>query len=213
MGELVGVGWRQKGVGTDAEEAISVHRFAYVMVATVLVLVGAAPASARSVSPPAAATAVESAAGQGAGTEVLSVRGTGPFRIGARLDRLTAAGLIDSPVSACAGVVHTGVVGEWAGVILLTFRSGRLVEVSTATAPPYSPAGAGVGMSFAQLETIYGTRGDMISNDAGTASGYLVRFGNRVELFTGHPIRPGVGAFQVGPASFVERAFRQGGPC
>jgi hypothetical protein len=68
-------------------------------------------------------------------------------------------------------------------------------------------------MSFDQLEAIYGPRGAPVGNDAGTATGYLVRQGSRVELFTGHPIRPGVGYFQVGPASFVERAFRQGTVC
>ncbi|GIJ81387.1 hypothetical protein SAMN05443287_101801 [Micromonospora phaseoli] len=148
-----------------------------------------------------------------ADTQLLSVLGAGPFRIGARLDRLTAAGLIDWSVATCDGVVRTGVTGPWAGVILLAFRHGRLVEVSTATAPPYSPAGAGVGMNFTELETIYGPRGELIRNDTGTASGYLVRVGPRVELFTGHPIRPGVGAFQVGTAAFVERGFRHGGSC
>ncbi|WP_243706062.1 hypothetical protein [Micromonospora sp. KC721] len=142
--------------------------------------------------------------------DLMSVRGAGPFRIGARLDDLSAAGLIDWTASDCAGVVRAGVTGTWAGVILLAFRSGRLVEIGTATAPPRSPAGAAVGMSFAQLEEIYGPRGELIANDAGTASAYLVRVGARVELFTGHPIRSGVGYFQVGPASFVERAFRRG---
>ncbi|MEV2240889.1 hypothetical protein [Micromonospora sp. NPDC049891] len=186
------------------------HRLVYVAVATVLTLVGAAPANAaplpRSVPSVVAAQPPTT-------TAVMSVRGAGPYRIGASLDRLTAAGLIDWSVATCDGVVAAGATGTWAGVILLAFRHGRLVEVSTATVPPYSPAGAGVGMTFAQLETIYGPRGGLISNDAGTATAYLVRVGARVELFTGHPIRPGVGAFQVGPASFVERNFRQGGAC
>ncbi|MER5454965.1 hypothetical protein ABT008_09280 [Micromonospora sp. NPDC002389] len=143
----------------------------------------------------------------------MSVQGAGPFRIGASLDRLTAAGLIDWSVPGCGGVVDAGVTGEWSGVVLLTFQHGRLVQVFTATAPPYSPAGAGVGMSFDRLEAIYGPRGELIRNDADTASAYLVRVGSRVELFTGHPIRPGVGGFQVGPAAYVERTFRQGTAC
>lgn len=68
-------------------------------------------------------------------------------------------------------------------------------------------------MSFDELEAIYGRRGSLIRNDAGDAEAYLVRVGSRVELFTGHPIRPGVGYFQVGPASFLERNFRQGPSC
>jgi hypothetical protein len=144
---------------------------------------------------------------------ILSVRGAGAYRIGASLETLSAAGRISWMAPGCPGVVHTGVTGPWAGVILLAFRDGRLVEVGTATAPPRSPAGAMVGMSFDELEEIYGRRGSLIRNDAGDASAYLVRFGSRVELFTGHPIRPGVGYFQVGPADFVERNFRHGASC
>lgn len=145
--------------------------------------------------------------------EVLSVRGAGPYRIGARLDRLSAAGLIDWTAPGCAGVVAAGATGAWAGVIMLAFRNGRLVSVGTATVPPRSPAGASVGMSFAELERIYGRRGALIRNDAGDAEAYLVRFGSRVELYTGHPIRPGVGWYEAGLASHVERAFRRGPSC
>lgn len=151
---------------------------------------------------------------QPAGEPVLSVRGIGPYRIGVKLDKLVAAGLVTEawPTPGCPDVVGTGTTGEWAGTFLLVFRGGRLVEVGTATVPPRSPAGAAVGMSFAELEDIYGDRGEMIYSSGG-APGYLVRAGSRVELFTGHPIRPGVGYFQVGPANFVERAFRQGATC
>ncbi|MFE9193285.1 hypothetical protein ACFYL6_27160 [Micromonospora sp. NPDC007208] len=145
--------------------------------------------------------------------QVLSVAGAGVYRIGASLAALTSNGHIDWTAPGCGGVVHAGVTGSWAGVLLLAFHDGRLVEVGTATAPPRSPAGASVGMSFDELEAIYGRRGSLIRNDAGDAEAYLVRVGSRVELFTGHPIRPGVGYFQVGPASFVERNFRQGGSC
>ncbi|SCF31754.1 hypothetical protein GA0074696_4377 [Micromonospora purpureochromogenes] len=158
---------------------------------------------------PAQATIVQVAGS----VDLLSVRGAGPFRIGARLTRLSAAGLIDWTAAGCDGVVNAGVTGDWAGKILLAFRDGRLVSVGTATAPPRSPAGASVGMSFAELEEIYGRRGELISNDAGDATAYLVRFGSRVELFTGHPIRPGVGWFEAGRADFVERGFRQGHSC
>ncbi|MCZ7424450.1 hypothetical protein O7607_01780 [Micromonospora sp. WMMA1949] len=173
--------------------------------------VAAAPALAAADAAPALAAAdaapVRPAVAE---NEVLSVHGAGPFRIGARLDRLVAAGLIDWTAPGCPGIVHAGVTGSWAGAIMLTFRAGRLVSVGTATAPPRSPAGGAVGMSFAELERIYGPRGRMIRNDAGDAEAYLVRFGSRVELFSDHPIRPGVGFYAAGPASYVERSFRQG---
>ncbi|MCG5471992.1 hypothetical protein LADH09A_006027 [Micromonospora sp. LAH09] len=185
---------------------------------TLVPLVGAGPASAAPVSggstPASARGPLATAAVTGhSHPQVLGVGGAGAYRIGASLAALTAAGRIGWTAPACGGVVHTGVTGSWAGVLILAFRDGRLVEVGTATAPPRSPAGATVGMSFAELEAIYGRRGSLIRNDAGDAEAYLVRVGSRVELFTGHPIRPGVGYFQVGPASFVERNFRQGSTC
>jgi hypothetical protein len=182
---------------------------------TLVAVTVAGPAAA---APPAGRAVAASAYGPPAAAghthpQVLSVGGTGPYRIGASLAALTADGRIDWTAPGCGTVVHAGVTGSWAGVLLLAFRDGRLVEVGTATAPPQSPAGARVGMSFVELEGIYGPRGSLIRNDAGDAEAYLVRVGSRVELFTGHPIRPGVGYFQVGPASFVERNFRQGVSC
>ncbi|RKN40314.1 hypothetical protein [Micromonospora endolithica] len=179
------------------------HRLAYVVVAAVLALAGSAPAAAHSPARPAAGQTADT------GTELISVRGAGPFRIGARLDRLQAAGLIDWVASDGPDLVRTGVTGQWAGKLILTFRDGRLVGVGTATAPPRTPAGAQVGMFFADLERIYGPRGSMINNDAGADRAYLVRVGSRVELFTGHPIRQGVGYLEVGLASYVERAYRE----
>ncbi|MBM0202801.1 hypothetical protein ACIA47_20885 [Micromonospora sp. NPDC051227] len=182
-------------------------------------LVPATVAGPAAAAPQAGGTAPASARGPLAVApghshpQVLSVRGVGVYRIGASLASLTTNGHLDWTVPTCGGVVHAGATGSWAGVILLAFRDGRLVEVGTATAPPRSPAGATVGMSFDELEAIYGWRGSLIRNDAGDAEAYLVRVGSRVELFTGHPIRPGVGYFQVGPASFVERNFRQGVSC
>ncbi|MEU4552147.1 hypothetical protein [Micromonospora violae] len=181
-------------------------------------LVPATVAGPAAAAPPAGGVASASARGPAVAVghshpQVLSVGGAGVYRIGASLAALTTNGHIDWTAPGCDGVVHAGATGAWAGVILLAFRDGRLVEVGTATAPPRSPAGATVGMSFAELEAIYGWRGSLIRNDAGDAEAYLVRIGSRVELFTGHPIRPGVGYFQVGPASFVERNFRQGVAC
>ncbi|MFY1627840.1 hypothetical protein ACN261_19555 [Micromonospora sp. WMMD723] len=203
------------------------HRLRTILLTGVLALAVVAPAVPAGAHPDVASgSTVDRASGVAAelrsgglpgrptgGTDLLSVRGAGPFRIGASLTRLTAAGLIDWTVVDCEGVVTAGVTGEWAGKIMVAFRNGRLVEMGTATAPPRSPAGASVGMSFAEVARIYGSRGEFIHNDAGDDTAYLVRFGNRVELFTGHPIRPGVGYFQVGLADHVERAFRQGHPC
>ncbi|MFC4017861.1 hypothetical protein ACFOW4_07865 [Micromonospora sp. GCM10011542] len=188
--------------------ALALSALAPVTVASPVAAAVTAPAPASSGS----ITGAEPAAGH-RHPSVLSVGGAGAYRIGTSLAALSAAGRIDWVAPGCGGVVHAGATGSWAGVILLAFRDGLLVEVGTATVPPRSPAGASVGMSFAELEEIYGPRGALIRNDAGDAEAYLVRVGSRVELFTGHPIRAGVGYFQVGPADFVERNFRQRPSC
>ncbi len=173
----------------------------------------AAPASASSRAGDSAAGHRTGTAMDGPAGEVLSVRGAGPYRIGARLQSLQEAGLIDwvAPPQAC-DVVHTGVTGDWAGALILAFRAGRLVEIGTATIPPRSPAGASVGMSWDELEAIYGGRGRLIHNSDGEPA-YVVRIGSRVELYTGHPIRAGVGYYQAGPADYVLRAFRGQSVC
>ncbi|WP_323373733.1 hypothetical protein [Plantactinospora alkalitolerans] len=160
------------------------------------------PASTERVGLTSAGTVMDGPAGS-----VLSVRGAGPYRIGARLQGLQEAGLIDwvAPPQEC-DVVFTGVTGDWSGVLILAFRAGRLVEVGTATAPPRSPVGASVGMGWSQLEDVYGGRGRLIYNNDGEQA-YVVRIGSRVELYTGHPIRDGVGYFQAGPANFVLKNF------
>jgi hypothetical protein len=195
----------------------SFHRLVTTGVLALAVLgAAAAPASAshvtaggtlagRSVAAPAAAVVP-------AGS-VLSVRGAGPYRIGARQQALAAAGLLDwvAEEPGC-DVAHAGATGDWAGVIILAFRGGVLVEVGTATVPPVSPAGASVGMSWSRLEDVYGSRGALIHNSAGEQA-YLVRAGSRVELYTGHPIRTGVGYYAAGTADFVLRNFRSGTAC
>lgn len=191
------------------------HRLVTAGVLALAVLATAAPASAS----PGFATKPSSQHGDSTAARtvvegsVLSVRGAGPYRIGARQQALAAAGLIDwvAQTPDC-DVVHAGATGDWAGVILLAFRNGRLVEVGTATAPPRSPAGASVGMSWSELEDIYGSRGKLVHNADGEQA-YAVRIGSRVELYTGHPIRSGVGYFQVGPANFLLRNFLQEPAC
>jgi hypothetical protein len=160
------------------------------------------PVPAERAGPTSADTVRDGPAGS-----VLSVRGAGPYRIGARLQALQEAGLIDwvAPPQEC-DVVFTGVTGEWSGALILGFRAGRLVEVGTATVPPRSPAGASVGMGWSQLEDLYGVRGRLIHNNDGEQA-YVVRIGSRVELYTGHPIRVGVGYFQAGSANFVLKNF------
>lgn len=144
----------------------------------------------------------------------MSVDGAGPYRMGIDLRVLTEAGLVDGIVRrpGVANIVDAGATGTWSGRILLVFRDNRLVDIGTATSAVCSPAGATVGMSFKQVATIYGGRGEFLTNKDGSR-GYVVRFGDRVELFSDHPIRSGVGAFSVGEADYTEQHFLAGCGC
>lgn len=202
------------------------HRLSYPVVTALLAVAGltpitvAAPAAAAP-RPEAVVTTDRSGVSSTAPQPVqwpdevqyMSVLGAGPYRIGADFFELQAAGHLTWTVLHCDAVVEAGSAGAWLGKLILAFKNWKLVEVGTATAPPRSPMGGGVGESFDELERIYGPLGSMITNDDGTQSAYLVRFGSRVELYTGHPIRDGVGYFQVGPASFVEYRFRANPGC
>lgn len=66
-------------------------------------------------------------------------------------------------------------------------------------------------MSFEQVARLYGNRGRLVHNGVGRQA-YLVRLGARVELFSAHPARPGVGYFQVGRADVVEHGFLHDAP-
>ncbi|HEU4426269.1 MAG TPA: hypothetical protein VFR67_27335 [Pilimelia sp.] len=143
----------------------------------------------------------------------LSVQGAGPYRIGRPLATLTEAGLIDGVAPyGCRDIVGAGATGRWAGKILLVFRRGVLISIGTASGSVRSPASVGPGTSFEQAERVYGKRGRPVRSAAGV-TGYVVGVGPMVELFTGHPIRLGIGWYEVGPRGFSLRAFRTGSPC
>ena len=176
---------------------------------------GQAPVAPGPSNPPASPTAsapVPSPTAAPPAEFQLSVRGAGPYQIGARLEQLRAAGLVDSPSArqGCDGVVDAGATGHWAGHVLLVFRHDVLVGIGGA-GEVKSPAGVGPGMSFAEAERIYGDRGRPIRSKAGK-QGYVVGVGNMIELFTDHPIRPGIGYFEVAQPS-AEQAFVADSEC
>jgi hypothetical protein len=174
-----------------------------------VVMTGVA-ATAATASPATAEPGTAAVASSGA-DHVLSVFGAGPYRFGERLAKLTAAGLVDAVVTdpndpGSAVAISTG---DWAGELVLVFRRARLIEIETATDTVRTLAGARVGLSFEDLERIYGRWGRLIANDQGRQA-YLVRVGPMVILFGGHPIRPGVGSISVGPAAFTLHNFLVG---
>lgn len=163
-------------------------------VATVLLSGAAAGAG---INTPAAAAPAASA------DHVLTLLGAGPYRIGGRLDRLIAAGIVSEPDAPdTSGVQTVTSLGDWAGELLLTFHHGRLVVLETAAGAVRTAAGARVGMAFDQVGTLYHGAGSLIT-DPGGRTAYVLCVGPMVMVFGDHPIRPGVGSITVGPASLV----------
>jgi hypothetical protein len=147
---------------------------------------------------------------------VMSADGIGPYRIGVRVDEMPA-GLFgpSTPVDSvnCPGLYSVQATGEYEGTLALTVRHNYLVGIGTAGGKPvHSAAGATVGTSFERVQEIYGTRGKMDKDSTGKP-GFIVPAGDRVMLFGGHPIREGVGWFEVGLADHTEHMFRTGKHC
>jgi hypothetical protein len=109
---------------------------------------------------------------------VLSVDGIGPFRLGAgaTLDQLQAASQVTSVGDggeACPQHYGAQGTGQWAGV-RLWFRPDRTLEfVIVRETAIRTPSGARVGSTLAELQRIYGSRGEVLMN--GNAKAYIVR--------------------------------------
>jgi hypothetical protein len=180
------------------------NRFMMLFAVALMVAGVAVGVSGSAVAAPRAATRAVAA------DHVITVLGAGPYRMGTSLNRLTAAGLIDWVTGPdAAGAQLAGSAGSWSGELILTFHHGFLVVVETATGSVRTAAGARVGMSFAEVESIYHGYGKLITNDQGDTA-YVVPVGPMALLFGDHPIRPGVGSIQAGPAWILLPAFRNG---
>lgn len=148
-----------------------------------------------------------------AGDHVITVVGAGPYRIGRSLARLAQAGLlgwVTGPDE--AGTRLAGPAGEWRGELELTFRHNVLAIVRTEAGSVRTPAGARVGMPFAEVQRIYGGDGWPTTDDEGR-NGYVVAIGPMALVLDSHPSRPEVGSIRSGPARLVlaGRGARRGG--
>ncbi len=149
---------------------------------------------------------------------VMSADGVGPYKIGARVEELRKSGLLGEldPVDAkrCPELYYAAAGGKYEGTFLLVIRHQVLVQLGTGPdvrvrIPDGTAATAG---SWREVRRIYGKRGAMIKDSEGK-QGFLARDGDRVMLFSGHPIRPGIGYITVGMADYVEHVFRTGKSC
>ncbi|WP_203791095.1 hypothetical protein [Paractinoplanes rishiriensis] len=133
---------------------------------------------------------------------ILSVFGAGPYRFGASLTRLTAAGLVYPTTVDPGGRAVATTAGDWDGELLLTFEHHRLIVIDTAAGSVRTLAGARVGMTFDEVDRLYCRLGTFVTDESGRQA-YVVRVGPMALRFGDHPIRDGVGSITVGPAALV----------
>jgi hypothetical protein len=104
-----------------------------------------------------------------------TVDGAGPYRLGAVLADLQAAGQLDevATAAACPGNTTARGTATWEG-IRLSFRSNGELYLAVNRSPSIpTPSGAWLGTTLAQLKSIYkGIPGQYLKR--GTTSAYLV---------------------------------------
>jgi hypothetical protein len=100
---------------------------------------------------------------------VFAADGIGAYVIGTTQSDLQARGLITDVEESllCDTVFIAKGTGRYATTITLTFRSGRLSAVHTASDTLITPSGARVGLPLADIQGIYGARGTLINGSAG----------------------------------------------
>jgi hypothetical protein len=131
---------------------------------------------------------------------------------------LTAAGLLGSstPINAaeCPDLLSVGATGMYEGTLLLVVRHTRLVQIGTAggDGPVTSTEGVKVGDTLESAQATYGSSGTMHTGAAGLP-GLVVPAGDRVLLFSGHPIRPGIGWYAAGYTDYTQSTFLSGDDC
>lgn len=101
---------------------------------------------------------------------VLAADGIGPYVIGARLSDLQSRSLvmnIERSFACDASWQHAGATGRYAGQLTVTFYLGRLIDMDTNSTELVTPSGARVGMPLTELQSLYGSRGTLITGTSG----------------------------------------------
>lgn len=101
---------------------------------------------------------------------VLAANGISPYVVGAKLSELQSQALVTNlePSFHCddtwQGAEPTG---RYAGQLTVTFHLGRLIDLHTNSTEFVTPSGARVGMPLTELQSIYGSRGTLITGTSG----------------------------------------------
>jgi hypothetical protein len=186
------------------------------------------PASGSSTSsPPASATSSASPSPGGASPSaspsptpdaaiVFAADGIGPYVIGTGLSELQSRSLVTGVYESltCADSKGAETTGRYAGQVTLLFKAERLTAVNTQSAAVVTPSGARVGMTLAQLQALYGSRGTLITGMLGNKA-YVVRvLGSGLAIvFYLDSTNTRVASMSGGEATPLEEAARVGEGC
>jgi hypothetical protein len=147
---------------------------------------------------------------------VFAADGVGAYIIGTGLSDLRGRGLVTSVVESelCQDAKGAAATGTHAGRLTFTFRSDRLVAVHTTSTSLVTPSGARVGMTVAQLQTVYGSRGTLITGALGNKA-FIVRVvGSGLAIvFYLDSTNTRVASMSGGEAQPLEDAARTGEGC
>lgn len=101
---------------------------------------------------------------------VLAADGIGPYVIGARMSELQSEALVTNiePSFNCDDSwQHAEATGRYADELFVTFYLGRLTDIGTDSTDLVTPSGARVGMLLTEVQSIYGSRGTLITGTSG----------------------------------------------
>lgn len=145
---------------------------------------------------------------------VITVDGAGPYKHGDTLTHLQSAGLLKDRVSggeACPSFWGANGTGKWTGVQLWFQSDGKLDFVIARENTISTPSGAKVGMTLNQLKSIYGAKGEVLSNSG--AKAYLVVASGKALYFELDQENTKVFAILAGGADRLKSRFLDGADC
>ena len=147
---------------------------------------------------------------------VFAADGIGPYVVGTGLSELQSraavTGVFESEL--CDDAKGAEATGRYAGQLTFSFKANRLVGVHTTSTALVTPSGARVGMTVAQLQAIYSSRGTLITGTLGNKA-YIVRVvGSGLAIvFYLDPTNTRVASMSGGEAQPLEDAARVGEGC
>jgi hypothetical protein len=101
---------------------------------------------------------------------VLAANGIGPYVIDVKLSELQSRALVTNIEHSfhCDDTWQGAeATGRYAGQLTVTFHLGRLIDLHTNSTELVTPSGARVGMPLTELQSIYGSRGTLITGTSG----------------------------------------------